>query len=220
MVIAFPDERVSELRLSPDGRSAFFLSQGRIFRVAVDGATPQLLFEVSNPENVQCTVRPANFCAYGSNSEDGRELVITEFDPDSGNRKELLHVPKEPGWHRAQWGLAPDGSEVAVVKSEGKTKIEFIPLRGATPRIFPVEGYQWPNSVVWTSDSKGLFSEGLDTNGSLTILHIDRQGHVEAVWHQPNYSEAAIWAVPSPDGRHIAIAGGKTDHDVWMIEDF
>ncbi len=219
-LIASADGRVDALGLSPDGRSAIFSSQGRVFRVAVDGGTPQLLFEVSKPENLQCTARPANFCAYGSNSKDGRELVITEFDPDNGNRKELLHVPNEPG-HRAQWGLAPDGSEVAVLKSVAKNEIEFIPLRGAQPRIFPINGYQWPNGVVWTPDSKGLFSGGINvTNGSPTVLHTDRQGHVEAVWHQPNYYEIAIWAAPSPDGRYIAIAAGRSDHDVWMIDDF
>ena len=229
VLIASLDERLNELRLSPDGRSAIFSSSsgghlwpiksGHVFRVSVDGGAPQFLFEVSKPENVQCTARLANFCAYGSSSEDGRELLIMEFDPNSGNRKELLHVPTEPG-HRTQWGLAPDGSEVSVLKSDSSiNEIEFIPLHGGKPRVYPIKGYSSLFSTTWTFDSKGLFCVSRDANYLATLLHIDRLGHIEAVWHAGDNGYLP-WAVPSPDARHIAIRGGRTEREVWMIEDF
>ena len=229
VLITSPDERLNELRLSPDGRSVIFSSSpgdalgpiksAHVSRVSVDGGAPQLLFEVSKPENVQCTAGLANFCAYGSNSEDGRELLLMEFDPNSGNRKELLHVPTEPG-HRTQWSLAPDGSEVSVLKSDSSiNEIEFMPLHGGKPRVYPIKGYSPLFSTAWTFDSKGLFCVFRDANGLPILLHIDRLGHIEAVWHTEDYVYMP-WAVPSPDGRHIAIRGGRTERDVWMIDNF
>jgi len=147
-------------------------------------------------------------------------MLIVEFDPDQGTRKELLHVPKESG-HNYQWSLAPDGSEVVVVRSDWTSnEIDFIPLHGGKPRVVAIKGYRWLNGGDWTFDSKGFFAMGNAADGFENLLHIDRQGHIKPVWHQAVDCGSSTWGIPSPDGRHIAINGCHQERDVWMVEDF
>ncbi len=223
------------VRLSPDGGSLIFSASPaesggakkntQISRISADGGAPQLLFEVSKPANLQCTTRSANFCAVGSASGDDRELIILGFDPENGHPKELLRVPTEPGHYGPgmipQWSMAPDGSEVVVVRSDWKmNEIDFFPLHGGKPRVVPIKGYQGLNGGDWTFDSKGFFAMGIAADGLTNLLHIDRDGHMEPVWHQPVDCGFSTWAIPSPDGHHIAINGCNQEREVWMVEDF
>jgi hypothetical protein len=48
-------------------------------------------------------------------------------------------------------------------------------------------------------------------------MHIDLQGNVRPLW-KTAYSDT--WAMPSPDGRHLAIMGGTQDRNAWMLENF
>jgi predicted Ser/Thr protein kinase len=230
LITSLADQTLSEnLVVSPDGAWVIFAESpgetvwprkaARFYRVPIDGGTPQFLFDVARPADCKCTGPLANFCAYGSNAEDRKELVITRFDPVSGEKKELLRFPTEPG-HRAQWGVSPDASEVAVIESDRSlNQLRLFSLRDGRVRIFKIGGYNFLNSVNWTHDSRGFFTVGFAQNGLENLLHVDLNGHLQPVWQEPDYP-FTTWGVPSPDGRHIAIVGGRHESNVWMIDDF
>jgi eukaryotic-like serine/threonine-protein kinase len=217
--------------LSPDGSWVVFAawtnssspkSQASLYRVPVNGGARQLLFEVKgdyDPYDLACTSRAANFCAFGSMADDGREMVITGFDPGTGQRKELLRVPAVPTWTR--WAPSPDGSQVATMQANenGTGRIRFIPLHGGQAREFTIQGYSHLSSVDWQPDSKGIFSGCWGPNNVATLVHIDLDGNVRPIWQTPEHPYN-IWGIPSPDGRYIAMAGGSTDANVWMIDNF
>jgi hypothetical protein len=48
-----------------------------------------------------------------------------------------------------------------------------------------------------------------------TLLYLELRGNARLLW-QPRGLEG----VPSPDGRHLAMAGLADDRNVWMMEKF
>jgi hypothetical protein len=52
-----------------------------------------------------------------------------------------------------------------------------------------------------------------------SLLQIDvRSGDAQVLWRVP--VSHAPRAIPSPDGKHLAIRGGSTDSNVWLVEKF
>ena len=75
----------------------------------------------------------------------------------------------------------------------------------------------WPGvaSVDWAADSKSLWvaTSGEEEN---TLLNIDLQGHARPVW-QPK-KMGVYWAIPSRDGKYLALHVGSTTANAWMLE--
>jgi hypothetical protein len=54
--------------------------------------------------------------------------------------------------------------------------------------------------------------------GYTGVLNVDLNGQVTPVLDEPNLS---IWAaIPSPDGRHLALVGHSEDSNAWLLENF
>jgi hypothetical protein len=77
----------------------------------------------------------------------------------------------------------------------------------------------WPLfSVDWAVDGKSLFGGGYAARGGVAeLLRIDFQGNAQPLWKT---AYPVTWAIPSPDGRRLAIEGGTQDRNVWMLENF
>jgi len=69
----------------------------------------------------------------------------------------------------------------------------------------------------WSADSKGVYVGSSSSRGT-TLLYVDLQGHATPVWEQKG--NLRTWALPSPDGHHLAIMGYTVDSNVWMLEGF
>lgn len=218
------------LHLTPDGEWVLFAgvppnsppgSGYRFFRVPVNGGPTQALFDAPEmPDTFFCTNRAANYCAYPSLAENGRSWVITAFDPGGGKRRELLRIPTPEG--DDQWGLSPDGAQVAIFKTDWATgQIRFIPVAGGEARTVTVKGYVNLNSIVWAQDSKSMFI-GISGSAGATLLHVDLNGNARPIWQQPypGQGDYGTWGIPSPDARHLAVLGQSAEANVWMIDNF
>jgi hypothetical protein len=91
---------------------------------------------------------------------------------------------------------------------------------GGSDRDIKVKG--WPNvswmGLDWSADGKGLYV-GSVAPQSRTLLYVDLKGNAQVLW-QDKRALSQIWGIPSPDGRYIAIRGGVTNSNVWMLEGF
>lgn len=79
-----------------------------------------------------------------------------------------------------------------------------------------VNGWNALWDLRWAADGKALFVG--TTRGEL--LYVDMEGRAEVLWQQRVSSRPAIFGVPSPDGRHLAMLGGTAENNVWMLEGF
>jgi Tol biopolymer transport system component len=224
LVTALPGREVGVARLSPDG-SWIVLDASpsagtpqeppRIYRVAVDGGAAQPLFDAKGIYNLDCTGRVANLCIYSSDSEDGREVTFTTFDPIAGKGKELLRIPAERGGYG--WMLSPDGSKIAFTNGPGNPiRVQLISLRGGETRTIQVKG-GFSGGIDWAADSKSVIVGSVGTQDA-TLLKVDLDGHAQPIWQQ--HFPGLIYGKPSPDGRHFALNSSRGNRNVWLIDNF
>ena len=226
VISASPSLDVVDLRPAPDRASVIFAATApnpppgspyQLYRVAVNGGPVQPLFQVQDFDDLNCSGKTANFCAYSAAHGDHRELVITAFDPTAGPGKELLRIPIEPAGSHV-WALSPDGTVVAFSEwGLDDNRVLLIPLAGGPTRKVELKGYFRLSSLEWATDSKSFFMGSDGTNGA-TLLHIDLNGGVQAIWQQSHRGPTG--GSPSPDGLHIAIGGSTFNTNVWMVENF
>ena len=214
-------------RLSPDG--AWVILEGRpsgsskmaLYRVAVTGGVPQLLFRSEEFVQYWCSNKAANLCVFGESPSGKNELVVTSFDPLGGKGKELLRIPLEPGssavlGHDYTWQLSPDGSRIGIGKRHSD-RIWLLPLDGSQKRLITMKGYSDLEDLNWAIDSQSMFVS-VRSPGGATLLHVDLKGNAIPLWQQPQTSWT--WAFPSPDGHHLAMLGESSEANVWLIDSF
>jgi len=162
------------------------------------------------------------------------QLIFTAFDPLRGRGRELTRFPIDDSYLTPYiWDLSPDGTRIAVLKYSG-VRIHILSLSSGALREIVVKGWDSLQSLDWSADAKGFFASSL-TKGGWALLHVDLQGKAHALWEQqgsttpwngpsvPGYvtdAPSAPWALPSPDGRHLAIYDWKMSANMWMIENF
>jgi Tol biopolymer transport system component len=99
-----------------------------------------------------------------------------------------------------------------------RNRIRLLPVRGGPSRdLFVNEGYGLDWGPDWSPDGKGFYVSSSSPRGA-TLLYVDLEGHATPLWQQKGSYRS--WAVPSPDGHHLAILGSTVDSNVWMIENF
>jgi eukaryotic-like serine/threonine-protein kinase len=214
-------------RLSPDG--AWILLEGEplasrkmgLYRVDPRGGAPQRIFDIEGFVIFSCSNKAANLCVFGRPSADKSELVVSSFDPLGGPGKEVIRIPLEAGssadigfdyW----WQLSPDGSQIGIVKLHSQ-EIRLVPLRGGETRTITLKAFPDLLHLEWANDSQNVFVSTFEPGGA-TLLRVALNGQASPVWHQPQ--PKTTWGFPSPDGRHLAIMGGYTESNLWIINNF
>ena len=214
-------------RLTPDGRSVLLegepsrLGPMGIYRAAVTGGVPQLLFPVDGLTQFWCSNKAVGLCVTGGIADGRNELVISSFDPGKAGPKEVLHIPVEPrtdarvGWDYS-WELSPDGAWIAMLKRY-TNRIRLIPLSGGPEKSVTVAGYPELMNLDWSVDSQSFYVSTYGPAGG-TMLHIDLLGTAQSIWTQPD--AVYLSGFPSPDARHLAITSESADANVWMFGNF
>ncbi len=235
-IIVSPGEQLSA-RLSPDGSSLIFMDLPsfwnfgpstlvRIMRLPFSGGPPELVLTTDRYSGYNCPRSPASFCVLGERSPDERHLVFFAFDAmqtltpgtsNGGKGRELFSVDTESG-RSYGWDLSPDGSLLAVSKiDEREIRIRFISLKNSRAYEVNLHGWAKLNGMDWSADSRSLFISSRTPSGA-ALLQVDLRGHAHVLWQRK--AAYQIWAVPSPDGRLLAILNATERRDVWMAENF
>ncbi len=75
------------------------------------------------------------------------------------------------------------------------------------------------SDLYWAADDEGLYVSKIPTSGTM-LLYVDLEGRANVLWEHRFPGAWETWGVPSPDGRHLALAGTSVSGNVWMLENF
>ena len=217
-------EPAAQPRLSPDGSQLLYVvysdlgenaSAVPLVRVPVAGGTPQLILKANWVGNHQCARAPASVCIY-SIVGDGQFTLFT-FDPFQGKGSQVYQIKDDLPQHY-NWSLSPDGTTLAIAKGkwgDEEPRVHLVPVNGGADRWLTISDWPGLASLDWAADSKSLWaaSAGEEENA---LLHIDLQGHAVPVW-RPRKMRVG-WAIPSRDGRRLALLVSSGSANVWMAE--
>ena len=234
-------------RVSPDGSwilyPAAFSSVGgtsapyQLLRIPITGGRPEQVLTASFYDSAQtrtaagCGRTPTTLCAIAERSSDGKQIIFTAFDPLKGRGREIIRVDVESTDRGYIWDLAPDGTRIALLQFFGEQfgqspvgrQIRVIELDSHSSQEIVVKGWENLQSVDWAADGKAMFVSGATPEGS-ALLHVDLEGNAQMLWQRKGGVEPwfalAPWAVPSPDGRHLAIYDWNVSSNMWMMENF
>lgn len=73
-------------------------------------------------------------------------------------------------------------------------------------------------SIDWAADGKSIWALAFAANGPRRLLNVDTPGHVRTLLGVDRMKLG--WAIPSPDGKHLAIWKARGSSNVWMLENF
>jgi len=210
--------------VSPEGSSVFYRSNpeehgppapSKLMRVPITGGSPQLVLTGNLEGGPRCAKSPATLCAIAERSPDRKQLVFEAFDLVKGRGRELADL-KTDATPDYQWDLSPDGTRIAILKSQ-EGRIQILSLNGRAPQEITVKGWNSLNSADWAADGKGLFVSSRKERGPV-LLSVDLQGNARVLWEHAGSFKT--YGVSSPDGRHLAMQKWIVDGNIWMMENF
>jgi hypothetical protein len=88
-------------------------------------------------------------------------------------------------------------------------------LTGET-RELVVKGWDELKNVDWSADGKSLLVSWVNHDLESALLKVALDGRASVLLRSRN----DLWAIPSPDGRLLAIAEFTGNKNVWEIENF
>jgi len=234
MLVSGPEQKPIS-RLNPDGSQILYLASVnpedsggrrmaevqnepqvvRLMRAPIQGGPSQVVLEAPNITNFQCSRAPAATCVLSQ--PDPKVLVFSAFDPIEGTLRRVAKLDQVPGgWN---FSLSPDGTVIAAVEHSAiKHQIQLVSLSGQPTRVITVKDWNNLGSVDWAADGRGFFVACNPTGRLATLLYVDLAGNATSLQKVKNFS--ASWAIPSHNGKYVAIPAPTTECNVWMVDNF
>ena len=189
-----------------------------LMRIPVAGGAEKVLLEASGINNFQCARAPAQECVFSQFTKDA--LVFVEFDAKTGEKKKQILRIAEPEWQYYNWSLSPDGKTLALAKEHraAETEIQLAPTRGGRERVLHVKDWQGVTTLDWAADGKSMWASAMLRGEARALINIDLQGRARVALQE---SKPYVgWAIPSRDGRKLAIWESAGGSNAWMLEGF
>ncbi len=211
-------------RLSPDSTQLLYLvypswtdnvSSISLMRMPVAGGAPQQILQARWISNQQCARAPATECLY-SVETDGT-FKIYSFDPLKGSGPQVYQI-KDDLPQSYNWSISPDGTTLAIAKGkvgDEEPRIHLISLGSGEEKWLPLRGLSGVGAIDWAADSESLWASSVGDEEN-ALLNIDLQGNARTVWRPKKKS--IYWAIPSRDGRYLALHVSSTSANAWMAE--
>ena len=214
-------EQLSQPRVTPDGSEILYISAPKspspeapssIFAIPIGGGTPRLVVKDLHIWTMLCARLPSTTCLYSITK--GNSIETFRFDVRSG--KSTAPPQIDP---RCDWSLSPDGLELAIVAGYN-FNAETIRLRSISTgktRDLVVRGWNGLGGIVWFPDGRSLKVTWHNRRRESALLNVALDGRASVLLRTSN---EIYWAIPSPDGRLLAITEAGGTMNVWQIENF
>jgi serine/threonine protein kinase len=214
-------DQVSQSVVVPDGSEILYISTttstshenpSSIFAIPIGGGTPRFILKDIGIWNVQCARLPSTICLYSVAKGDSSETF--RFDVRNGK------IAGPPQIESAfNWSLSPDGSERAIIlHGSSQDKIQLRSTSTGQTRDLVVKGWNGLIGVNWSADGKRLLVSWHNFERDSALLSVSLDGKAAVLLKSSN---PEVWhAIPSPNGRMLAIAEAGGPKNVWQIENF
>ena len=212
-------EELLQPRVTPDGSEILYISTPKsadlktpssILAIPIAGGTPRRVLQDVGIWNVQCSPLPSAVCMYSNLKGDRTETF--RFDVRTGKRSD---PPQSDPW--CNWSLSPDGSQRAIACGSRQGTIQLRSALTGETRDLTVKGWDELGSIVWSVDGRSLLTISHHESDTV-LLNVALDGRVSVLLRSSK--PEILGAIPSPDGRSLAIAGTNTTRNVWQIENF
>jgi Tol biopolymer transport system component len=210
--------------VSPDGKFVLYvrgvpapLQPARLMRVPITGGPSQTIYSLEHPEGQpHCAGPSSGVCAVFERTQNRMEMVVTAFDPLKGLGTVRPRIAMNPNIENWSASLSPDGTRIALVLGV-TSRIKIFTIRGELINEIQVKGLTALTSSSWAPDGKALFVSGHVPWG-YALLRVSLDGQTQPIFE--SHAPDVMGAVPSPDGRHIALFTAGDNGNMWMIEKF
>ncbi len=221
------DQSVTAARLNPDSSEILFVRnpdpgdrQGlvRLMRLPVSGGTPQLVLAEPSITNFQCARAPSTVCVFSQVSSDSLDFFT--FDPVTGKKTPLTRIEGAAS-HLQNWSLCPDGLTLALAKKThvpGPANIRLFSIADGKDRTLTLQDWSGISSLDWAADGRTIWVTASSSAGIQTLLNVDLRGRAKPFLQEPEKDLG--WAIPSPDGRRLAIWEASGNSNAWLLEGF
>jgi WD40 repeat protein len=147
-------------------------------------------------------------------------ITFLSFDPANGTEKELLRVQQVAGL-KYNWSLSPDGSTIAGAeyrRAQMPPEIELFSTSGRPKRTLAVQGCTDISSIDWSADGRTLWLGAGTSAGTRALVNADLSGRTKIMLR--GTARDIGWAIPSPDGRRIAMWQASGTSNAWLLRNF
>jgi len=213
-------EQLSQPRVTPDGSEILYVSTPKsagpetpssIFAIPIHGGPPRFVLKDVAIFAVECARLPSTMCVYSTSKGNTRETF--RFDVRSG--KTIGPPQIDPD---AFWSLSPDGSQRALVAvGSDQGTIQLRSTSTGKTRDLVVKGWNGLMHIDWSADGRSLLVGWHNHERDSALLKVTLDGRASALLHSSNFIG---YAIPSPDGRSLAILEVSPTKNVWQIENF
>ena len=218
--------------------------QRRLMRVSLAGGPAQTVLQQDAMGNMQCARAPSTLCLYDVRTTS--EVLFFSFDPATGKSEELpqlrvrdeapYNILGELDWLSAlqpqlrvrdeapynyNWSLSPDAKVLATAKGKVVQKdpgVTFYSVSDGSKRTVTARAWAGINSIDFAADGRSLWAPAYTNDGKWALLNIDLKGRTRIVLEDTNTTIG--WAIPAPDGHHLALWEARGNSNVWMLERF
>jgi Tol biopolymer transport system component len=190
----------------------------RLMRLSLAGGTPQFVLQDAGINNFQCARAPATACVLSEFT--GNRLEFFTFDAVTGEKRPLTRI-EGSDWYLQNWTLSPDGFTLAMSKKHrvpGPAAIRLFSLADGRERTLTLKNWSGIASIDWAADGRSIWVSASSPTGMQTLLNVDLHGQAKAVLQEPE--KELGWAIPSADGRHLAIWEASGSSNAWLLEGF
>jgi DNA-binding winged helix-turn-helix (wHTH) protein/Tol biopolymer transport system component len=226
--LAEPPLRHEEVMQDADPNSSYREKRGgpardenyppsQLVRMQLSGGKGKVLLTHPAMNNFQCARAPARECIFSSFANDALEFY--EFDAENGNSSLMFKIG-DPEWQLYNWTLSPNGELLALAKklrAQDEAELQILPVHGGSTRRIGVKDWRSINTIDWAADGKSIWASASPRAGEDLLVNIDLQGHVKLAMRGNNN---VGWAIPSQDGKRLAIWEASGASNVWMLEGF
>ncbi len=220
LVIAPDNQFVA--RLNPAGTELLYQSippdmdaPRSIFSIPLAGGAPRLVLRDKHIVNLQCAQLPSTLCVYGVSTPS--KDSIRRFDASTGESSPLIEIPTQG--LPLNWSLSPNGSQLAIIPYRPEQNI--IQLRSTsdnTNHDLVVRGRVGVVTADWSADGNSLFVTTMDSEHKTALLKVKLDGSNHLLMKDDKNS--IEWAIPSPDGKLLAINKYTGITNAWALANF